>query len=473
MTETASQAAQLIDEAERRERVLLVDHTFIYTGAVGKMAELIRRGELGRIYYYDSIRVNLGLFQRDVNVISDLAVHDFSILDYLLRRAPGRGLGQRHQPLPRHAGEPRLRDAVLRIGHDRACQRQLARAGQGAADPGRRQQEDDHLRRPRAEREDQGLRQGRQLHRRPGSRSTRCGSATAPATCGRRSSQCTEALRVEGEHFVDCIEHQQDADDRRPPRPARRRADRSRQPLDATQGRDRLPATRGSKHRDSIRRSEGAVRVDQARGQCRDPGRARQLPVHARQRGRGIRGGVRRLLPGARTASASTPAPARCTWRCSPPASARATRSSPCRSPSSRRSSAIHYTGATPVFVDIDPRTLHDGPGADRGRDHAANTKAILPVHLYGQPADMDPILEIARRHGLLVIEDACAGARRRVQGPPRRQPRRHGLLQLLPRQEPRRLRRGRHGRDRQPGVHARRSACCATGAPRRSTTTC
>ncbi len=88
MTETSLQARQLVDEAERRQRVLMVDHTFIYTGAVRKMGEIIRGGELGQIYYYDSIRVNLGLFQRDVNVISDLGVHDFSILDYLLREHP-------------------------------------------------------------------------------------------------------------------------------------------------------------------------------------------------------------------------------------------------------------------------------------------------------------------------------------------------------------------------------------------------
>ena len=88
MCETSLQAQQLIDEAERRKLVLLVDHTFIYTGAVMKMGELIKSGELGRIYYYDSIRVNLGLFQRDVSVISDLAVHDFSILDYLLGEHP-------------------------------------------------------------------------------------------------------------------------------------------------------------------------------------------------------------------------------------------------------------------------------------------------------------------------------------------------------------------------------------------------
>jgi predicted dehydrogenase len=88
MTEHSHQARQLIEEAERRNRVLLVDHTFVYTGAVQKMAELIHSGELGRIYYYDSIRVNLGLFQRDVSVISDLAVHDFSILDFLLGEQP-------------------------------------------------------------------------------------------------------------------------------------------------------------------------------------------------------------------------------------------------------------------------------------------------------------------------------------------------------------------------------------------------
>ena len=88
MTETLLQARKLLDEADRRQLTVFVDHTFIYTGAVRKMGELIKSGELGRVYYYDSTRVNLGLFQRDVNVISDLAVHDFSILDYLLGEHP-------------------------------------------------------------------------------------------------------------------------------------------------------------------------------------------------------------------------------------------------------------------------------------------------------------------------------------------------------------------------------------------------
>jgi predicted dehydrogenase len=69
-------------------RVLMVDHTFIYTSAVRKMRELVDSGELGDILYFDSIRVNLGLFQKDINVIWDLAPHDLSIMDYLLRAEP-------------------------------------------------------------------------------------------------------------------------------------------------------------------------------------------------------------------------------------------------------------------------------------------------------------------------------------------------------------------------------------------------
>jgi dTDP-4-amino-4,6-dideoxygalactose transaminase len=68
---------------------------------------------------------------------------------------------------------------------------------------------------------------------------------------------------------------------------------------------------------------------------------------------------------------------------------------------------AIYYTGATPVFVDIDPRTFTMDPSAIEGAI-TPKTKAIIPVHLYGQPADMDPILAIAKKHKLIVIEDAC-----------------------------------------------------------------
>jgi predicted dehydrogenase len=88
MTETSLQARRLVEQADKRKLVLHVDHTFIYTGAVKKMKDLVANDELGKVLYYDSTRVNLGLFQRDVSVISDLAVHDFSILDYLLNEQP-------------------------------------------------------------------------------------------------------------------------------------------------------------------------------------------------------------------------------------------------------------------------------------------------------------------------------------------------------------------------------------------------
>jgi predicted dehydrogenase len=88
LTETVAQAETLIKEAEMRNLILMVDHTFIYTGAIRKMRDLVTSGELGEIYYYDSTRVNLGLFQHDVNVLWDLAVHDLAIMDYVLPFKP-------------------------------------------------------------------------------------------------------------------------------------------------------------------------------------------------------------------------------------------------------------------------------------------------------------------------------------------------------------------------------------------------
>jgi predicted dehydrogenase len=84
MTEKVGQGEELIELAQKKNKVLLVDHTFVYTGAVRKIKELIEQKELGEVVYYDSTRVNLGLFQQDVNVIWDLAPHDISIMDYLM-----------------------------------------------------------------------------------------------------------------------------------------------------------------------------------------------------------------------------------------------------------------------------------------------------------------------------------------------------------------------------------------------------
>ncbi|HEY1419863.1 MAG TPA: Gfo/Idh/MocA family oxidoreductase [Candidatus Dormibacteraeota bacterium] len=88
VTATSAQTERLIEEAERRRLVLMVDHTFVYTGAVQKIKEIIDAGRLGRLYYYDSVRVNLGLFQQDVSVLWDLAVHDLSIMDHVLEQVP-------------------------------------------------------------------------------------------------------------------------------------------------------------------------------------------------------------------------------------------------------------------------------------------------------------------------------------------------------------------------------------------------
>jgi predicted dehydrogenase len=81
LASTSEQARRLVDEAAARKLVLLVDHTFVYTDAVRKIRELITSGQLGQIYYYDAVRVNLGLFQHDVNVIWDLSIMDYVLPD--------------------------------------------------------------------------------------------------------------------------------------------------------------------------------------------------------------------------------------------------------------------------------------------------------------------------------------------------------------------------------------------------------
>jgi predicted dehydrogenase len=87
-TASATQAEALIELAERQRLQIMVDHTFLFTGAVTKIKELIDDGVLGELYYFDSIRVNLGLFQKDVNVVWDLAPHDLSIMDHLINKEP-------------------------------------------------------------------------------------------------------------------------------------------------------------------------------------------------------------------------------------------------------------------------------------------------------------------------------------------------------------------------------------------------
>ncbi len=97
-TSNAAQGEELIDLARQKNLKIMVDHTFLFTGAVKKISQLLDEGSLGKLYYYDSTRVNLGLFQHDINVLWDLALHDLSIMDHLIKASPEAivATGQRH-----------------------------------------------------------------------------------------------------------------------------------------------------------------------------------------------------------------------------------------------------------------------------------------------------------------------------------------------------------------------------------------
>src|SRR6266536_722951 len=86
LTSSVAQAGELINLAEQKNLLIMVDHTFLFTGVVGKIHQLLKEGTLGKLYYYDSTRVNLGLFQHDCNVVWDLAPHDLSIMNHLLEK---------------------------------------------------------------------------------------------------------------------------------------------------------------------------------------------------------------------------------------------------------------------------------------------------------------------------------------------------------------------------------------------------
>lgn len=97
-TSNAAQGEELINLAQQKNLTIMVDHTFLFTGAVKKISQLLGEGTLGKLYYYDSTRVNLGLFQHDINVLWDLAPHDLSIMDYLIGTSPEAivATGERH-----------------------------------------------------------------------------------------------------------------------------------------------------------------------------------------------------------------------------------------------------------------------------------------------------------------------------------------------------------------------------------------
>ena len=200
----------------------------------------------------------------------------------------------------------------------------------------------------------------------------------------------------------------------------------------------------GASRHDPLHRSEGPEREHQA-ASCKPPSRAccDSGQYVLGRRSRGVRARVRSAIAAPSTRWPSTPARARCIWRCSPPASARATKSSPCRSPSSRpsRPSASRRPAGIRRHRSA---SRHHGPGAARGRDHATDQGDHAGASATASMADMGAILAIADRHGLRGHRGCRPGAWRRASWAPRRRHRRYRLLQLLSRQEPGGLRRRR-----------------------------
>ena len=206
MTETSEQARKLVNEAEKRNLVLMVDHTFIYTGAVRRMGDMVKSGELGQILYYDSTRINLGLFQRDVSVIADLAVHDFSILDYLLGEQPVAvsAVGTNHFPgTPENLSYITLFYDSGIIAHINVSWLAPVKVRQILIGGSKKMITYDDLEpSEKIKIYDKGIsftEDPQQIYE------MRVGYRTGDMWAPKLES--TEALRIEGEHFVDCIEN--------------------------------------------------------------------------------------------------------------------------------------------------------------------------------------------------------------------------------------------------------------------------
>ena len=204
MTATVAQAEQLIELAQAKKKVLLVDHTFVYTGAVRKIKDMIDKWQLGDLIYYDSTRVNLGLFQQDVNV--HLGPGPARHIDHGLPHAVPETRGFCHRVTllrQRHRAEVAA-DRLHERERGRPHQRELGVAGEDPPDPDRRDIAHGALRRHRTIRESQSLRQGgRPQHQQEEvyhlKVQYRAGDMYAPKL------EDHEALSLETRHFVECI----------------------------------------------------------------------------------------------------------------------------------------------------------------------------------------------------------------------------------------------------------------------------
>ena len=419
MTESSLQARKLVDEAEKRKRVLLVDHTFVYTGAVRKMGEIIESGDLGRVYYYDLIRVNLGLFQHDVSVISDLAVHDFSILDYLLKEHPVAvsASGINHFPgTPENLAYITLFYNSGTIAHTNVSWLAPVKVRQILLGGSKKMiTYDDFEPSEKVKVYDKGVSftdDPRQIYEmRVGYRT---GDMWAPKIDG------TEALRVEGEHFLDCIEGGKVTANRRAPRPPCRGTSRGCRQLNAWPRRNRSPAAPRElclipfvdlKAQYASIKPEVDAAILGVLESCQftlgsevEKFEEEFAAYCSVKLGVGVNSGTSALHL-ALLAAGIGPGDEVITVPFTFVATV----------------AAIHYAGASPVFVDIDPETFTMDP-AKLESAITPRTRAILPVHLYGQPADMDPILDVGQEARPDRHRGCRSGSWRRIQGAPGRE---------------------------------------------------
>jgi predicted dehydrogenase len=204
MTTSSASAQRLIEAAAERRLTLMVGHTFEYNAAVWKLRELVESGELGDIYYIHSARLNLGLYQTDINVVWDLAPHDLSIINYLLRETPTsvQAWGANHAGLYQEDvaylrltyGEQRLRAQVHVSWLDPCKVRQVTVVGSQ-----RMAVYNDLLDEERIRVYDKGIVAARQGDPRNPPMSYRYGGIYAPFI------PLQEPLSVQDEHFVDCV----------------------------------------------------------------------------------------------------------------------------------------------------------------------------------------------------------------------------------------------------------------------------
>lgn len=200
------QAEQLIEAAEQRGLILMVDHTFVYTGAVQTIKQMVESGNLGQLYYYDSVRVNLGLFQRDVNVLWDLAVHDLAIMDFVLGQQPCAVAATGAAHVPGHhvnlayltcyfEGNLITHHQVNWLAPLKVRRTQIGGARQMIV-------YDDLEPSEKIKVYDKGITVGGDQ---PGAMESRIGYRSGDMWAPKVS--LTEGLRVEAQHFLECVEH--------------------------------------------------------------------------------------------------------------------------------------------------------------------------------------------------------------------------------------------------------------------------